>query len=191
MDSFDLSRPKKNISRDFSDGQLIAEIIYHYLPKVVNLHSFVKANSAKNKRSNWNMLKTRVFPKMGFLANNSDIEEVINCKKLAVENFLSVLRGKLENTEKVDLFATVNQPLKEVRVKAAKTMLPRMGTFTALENDDDGENPRQKELKEVLKLKDKIEDLEDIMLEMRKKLRYKNDQFKMLEEKFRQSEIDM
>jgi len=167
-----LSRPKRNITRDFSDGQLVAEIIYHYLPKVVNLHSYVKANSASNKRANWKVLTTKVFPKMGFKANQSQINDVINCKRMAAENFLSVLRNQLESTERVDLFATVNQPLKKksAKAKTSKTLRPKIGTFADLEDDQD-EDPRQKELKDVLKLKDDIEDLEEKMMLLRKKLR--------------------
>ena len=32
VDSIPLSRPKKNISRDFCDGVLLAEIIHHFIP---------------------------------------------------------------------------------------------------------------------------------------------------------------
>jgi hypothetical protein len=35
VDSIPLSRPKKNMARDFSDGCLIAEILYYYHPKMV------------------------------------------------------------------------------------------------------------------------------------------------------------
>ena len=171
VDSFDLSRPKRNITRDFSDGQLIAEIIYHYLPKLVNLHSFVKANSAANKKANWNVLKKRVFPKMGFKPSLHLINDVINCKRMQAENFLSVLRAKLESTERVDLFATVNQPLREKKEKTVKAERPKMGSFAALEDDPDDEDPRQKELKEVLKLRDVIDELDEKMVLLRKKLR--------------------
>ena len=37
LDTLTLSHPKKNISRDFSDGQLLAEVIKHYCPKIVDL----------------------------------------------------------------------------------------------------------------------------------------------------------
>ena len=109
---------------------------------------------------------------MGFKADQNHINSVINSKRMAAENFLSVLRNQLESTERVDLFATVNQPLKKKsdKAKATKTLRPKMGTFTQLEEDGD-EDPRQKELKEVLKLKDDIEDLEERMILLRKKLR--------------------
>ena len=151
----------------------MAEIIYHYLPKVVNLHSFVKANSATNKKKNWKVLSTKVFPKMGFKPSQVDINNVINCKRMAAENFLSVLRNALESTERVDLFATVNQPLKKKssKTKTLGSKKPKMATFTDLEDEDEHDDPRQKELKLVLKLKDDIEDLEEKMILLRKTLR--------------------
>lgn len=40
VDSIPLSRPKKNIGRDFADGVLMAEIVHHYFPKLVELHNY-------------------------------------------------------------------------------------------------------------------------------------------------------
>lgn len=40
VDAIPLSRPKKNIGRDFADGVLMAEIVHHYFPKLVELHNY-------------------------------------------------------------------------------------------------------------------------------------------------------
>lgn len=45
VDEIPLSRPKRNISRDFADGVLMAEIVYHYFPKFVEIHNYSMANS--------------------------------------------------------------------------------------------------------------------------------------------------
>jgi len=45
VDEIPLSRPKKNITRDFSDGVMVAEIIHNYYPKLVELHNYVLAHS--------------------------------------------------------------------------------------------------------------------------------------------------
>ena len=37
IDAIPLSRPKRNIARDFSDGVLIAEVIHAYFPQLVEL----------------------------------------------------------------------------------------------------------------------------------------------------------
>ena len=49
VDSIPFSRPKKNIHRDFSDGVLLAELIYHYDPKIVSLHNYPPANAVNKK----------------------------------------------------------------------------------------------------------------------------------------------
>lgn len=40
VDSVPLSRPKKSIARDFSDAVLVAEIVHHYFPRMVELHNY-------------------------------------------------------------------------------------------------------------------------------------------------------
>ena len=47
VDEIPLSRAKKNISRDFADGVLMAEIIYYFLPKYIDVHNYFAANSLK------------------------------------------------------------------------------------------------------------------------------------------------
>lgn len=56
IDEIPLSRPKKSIARDFSDGILTAEVVAFYFPKVVQMHNYSPANSAKQKLYNWNTL---------------------------------------------------------------------------------------------------------------------------------------
>lgn len=47
VDQVPLSRPKKNITRDFSDGQLAAEVVHHFMPRLVEVHNFSAVNSLK------------------------------------------------------------------------------------------------------------------------------------------------
>ncbi|XP_064428941.1 sperm flagellar protein 1 isoform X1 [Mirounga angustirostris] len=56
VDNIPLSRPKRNLSRDFSDGVLVAEVIKFYFPKMVEMHNYVPANSLQQKLSNWGHL---------------------------------------------------------------------------------------------------------------------------------------
>ena len=53
IDEIPLSRQKKNINRDFSDGVLAAEVVHHFLPKLVELHNYSPANSTQQKMDNW------------------------------------------------------------------------------------------------------------------------------------------
>lgn len=60
VDEIPLSRPKKNIARDFADGVLVAEIVHHFLPKLVEIHNYSAASSSTQKNYNWNTLN-RIF----------------------------------------------------------------------------------------------------------------------------------
>ena len=69
VDEIPLSRPKKNIARDFSDcGKfeiffilffpivLVAEVVKHFLPNMIDLHNYSNAHSIQQKTYNWNTL---------------------------------------------------------------------------------------------------------------------------------------
>jgi hypothetical protein len=47
VDKIPLSRPKRNISRDFADGVMVAEIVNHFLPHLIEIHNYSAANSLK------------------------------------------------------------------------------------------------------------------------------------------------
>lgn len=61
VDEIPLSRPKKNIARDFADGVLVAEIIHHFLPKLVEIHNYSAAHSSAQKNYNWNTLNRNFY----------------------------------------------------------------------------------------------------------------------------------
>ena len=52
VDEIPLSRPKRNIARDFADGVLAAEVCHHYFPPLVDLHNYPPANSMRQKLYN-------------------------------------------------------------------------------------------------------------------------------------------
>ena len=60
VDEIPLSRPKRNIARDFADGVLVAEVCHHYFPRLVDLHNYPPANSMQQKLYNWDTLNSRV-----------------------------------------------------------------------------------------------------------------------------------
>ena len=53
VDEIPLSRPKRSIARDFADGVLVAEIVCHYFPKMIELHNYSNANGYAQKIYNW------------------------------------------------------------------------------------------------------------------------------------------
>ena len=95
VDEIPLSRPKRNFTRDFSDGVLVAEIVQHFCPKIIDLHNFSPANATQQKVYNWNTLNQRPFKKLGLQISKADITAVCNCKPNAVEKVLRHLHAKI------------------------------------------------------------------------------------------------
>ena len=88
VDSFELSRPKKKISRDFADGILMAEILHLMFPKLVDMHNYYQAHNLEGKLVNWRMLQKRVFVKLGLMLKEDLIMSICNCVPDAIEYLL-------------------------------------------------------------------------------------------------------
>eukprot|EP00658_Telonema_sp_P-2_P000855 TRINITY_DN10313_c0_g1_i1.p1 TRINITY_DN10313_c0_g1~~TRINITY_DN10313_c0_g1_i1.p1 ORF type:complete len:304 (+),score=71.05 TRINITY_DN10313_c0_g1_i1:227-1138(+) len=95
IDDIPLSRPKRSISRDFSDGVLAAELVIHFFPKLVDLHNYSAANSVSQKQYNWKTLNQKVFKKMGFQIHQDDIKGICDCTPGAIERVLTILHSKV------------------------------------------------------------------------------------------------
>uniref|UniRef100_A0A1I8G562 Calponin-homology (CH) domain-containing protein n=1 Tax=Macrostomum lignano TaxID=282301 RepID=A0A1I8G562_9PLAT len=85
IDQIPLSRPKKNIARDFSDGVLMAEVVKHYFPRLVDLHNFNPCNNTEQKKKNWMLLNWKTFKKLNFELSNDVIDSIINAKAGTIE----------------------------------------------------------------------------------------------------------
>jgi hypothetical protein len=83
-----LSRPKRNITRDFSDGVLMAEVMHHFFPRDVDVKNYSAANSVRQKLYNWQTLIHKVFRKLSFPAEKSEVDAIVACKPGAIESLL-------------------------------------------------------------------------------------------------------
>ena len=95
VDEIPLSRPKRNIARDFADGVLVAEVCHHYFPRLVDLHNYPPANSMQQKLYNWDTLNSRVLRKLGATLPRHEIEAVCQCAPGAIERCLNALQLKM------------------------------------------------------------------------------------------------
>lgn len=96
IDEVPLSRPKRELKRDFSDGVLVAEVVKHFHPNLVELHNYSSALAVNKKIINWHILNRKVFKRMGFEVNEDVIKNIVNCQPFAVEQLLLLLRRKIE-----------------------------------------------------------------------------------------------
>ncbi|XP_070325924.1 uncharacterized protein [Odocoileus virginianus] len=65
LDALPLSRRKRHLARDFSDGVMLAEVVKLFRPRIVDLHNYVPTCNTGQKRSNWTVLN-RQGSKRGF-----------------------------------------------------------------------------------------------------------------------------
>ncbi|XP_063166460.1 sperm flagellar protein 1 isoform X1 [Candoia aspera] len=100
VDTIPLSRPKRNIARDFSDGVLVAEVVKFYFPKMVEMHNYAPANSTQQKLSNWGHLNRKVLSKLNFSIPEDIVRKIAQCTPGVVELVLIPLRQKIEEKQK-------------------------------------------------------------------------------------------
>ncbi|XP_023392990.1 sperm flagellar protein 1 isoform X4 [Pteropus medius] len=100
VDNIPLSRPKRNLSRDFSDGVLVAEVIKFYFPKMVEMHNYVPANSLQQKLSNWSHLNRKVLNKLNFSVPEDVMRKIAQCAPGVIELVLIPLRQRLEERQR-------------------------------------------------------------------------------------------
>ncbi|KAM3605654.1 uncharacterized protein V6R79_002466 [Siganus canaliculatus] len=96
IDGIPLSRPKRHITRDFSDGVMSAEVVKYFFPKLVELHNYVPANSTQQKLSNWAVLNRRVFSKLNFHVPEEMVKKIVLSTPGVIEPTLSALREKID-----------------------------------------------------------------------------------------------
>lgn len=88
VDTFPLSRPKRDIKRDFADAINMSEIVKFTFPRLIDLHNYSPSNSYAQKTYNWNTLNQKAFKKMGFQLTKDEIESLVTSKKWSLENVL-------------------------------------------------------------------------------------------------------
>ncbi len=83
---------------------LLAEIVSHYFPKLVELHNYIASTSAATKLANWNTLNSiivhyaeKVLKKLNFQVSKNDIEHIITCTPDTIERVLKVTQNKIKN----------------------------------------------------------------------------------------------
>ncbi|XP_062551809.1 sperm flagellar protein 1-like [Armigeres subalbatus] len=62
---FRLSSRIRKVSRDLSDGVLVAEILHQLFPRLVDLHNYTKGFATARKLDNWETLNRKVLKKLG------------------------------------------------------------------------------------------------------------------------------
>lgn len=97
IDQIPLSRPKKRIEKDFSDGVMVAELVKYYFPSWVDLHNYAPANSTQQKLVNWGLLNRKLFTRFGMNVPETVMRGISLGRQGLVEIFLYNLRTKIDD----------------------------------------------------------------------------------------------
>ncbi|XP_065519062.1 sperm flagellar protein 1 isoform X2 [Lathamus discolor] len=96
LDSVPLSRPRRNVARDFSDGVLAAEVVKFFLPALVQLHSYGPACSTARKLANWAHLNRKVLSELHCSLPQDELRQLAQGRPGAAERLLLRLRGRIQ-----------------------------------------------------------------------------------------------
>ncbi|XP_045709771.1 sperm flagellar protein 1-like [Phyllostomus hastatus] len=95
LDGLPLSRPKRHLARDSSDGVLLPGIVKHIRPQLVDLPSRVPTCNTDQKLGSWSILNGQGSHKLSFCVSEADGREVVASMPGAIEPMLCVLREKV------------------------------------------------------------------------------------------------
>eukprot|EP01006_Ploeotia_vitrea_P000504 TRINITY_DN103164_c0_g1_i1.p2 TRINITY_DN103164_c0_g1~~TRINITY_DN103164_c0_g1_i1.p2 ORF type:complete len:279 (-),score=48.07 TRINITY_DN103164_c0_g1_i1:1539-2315(-) len=208
VDGISLTRPKRNIARDFSDGVLMAEMCKHFFPKYVDLHNYSSAQSVAQKQYNWHTLDRKVFKRLNFYISKKDIEEVTTCVPGSVEKVLCAFKLKVQQLQAKKLSEDANRdaahtstdgsPRSQVADEAMKTAAaapsaraPR-GTTTAPPSHRDytGEIIQEKD-ETIQEMRETIDILEIKIKKMEQLLEIKDHKINTLLDKLQQQQAQV
>lgn len=118
IDQHPLTRPKRNINRDFADARNylllkipihhqsfpvpLVEILKHHFPKKVELHNYSSQNAMNRKLDNWHTLNRKVLSKLEMGLSKSVIEDLAQGKPGVIEKVLNNIKTKIEKIKSRD-----------------------------------------------------------------------------------------
>lgn len=88
VDGFELSRCRKKLNRDFSDGVLLAEILKFEFPHLVELHNYNGCFALQWKVQNWDILNRKVLRKLEMHLKSDEIEKLAKAETNFIEEVL-------------------------------------------------------------------------------------------------------
>ena len=112
VDSIPLSRKKTNISRDFSDGRLFAEVVKFYFPRLVDVHNYPDTLNSAQKLDNWITLCSKVLKKIGFSMTGEEIDNyggIAGIMTYVIEDIQEIVGENISDDEKKRKFSGDNR----------------------------------------------------------------------------------
>ena len=113
-DSFEFSIPKKNLTRDFSDGVNMVEMLVKITkPPIIFKHVVSRTLKKAQKIENWKEIQRCLHLKTVIKLSDSEIEGIVNLKPYVLEKFLE----RIFNYHGVGLSILKNQQVMSPNIK--------------------------------------------------------------------------
>ncbi|XP_027863021.1 sperm flagellar protein 1-like isoform X1 [Xiphophorus couchianus] len=178
IDKIPFSRSIKNISRDFSDGVKVAEIVEHYFPRIVDIHNYITSCNTQQKRNNWNLLNKRVFYKLDFYVSEDMVEKIVSSTPCVILPVLFFLKQKLGKLAFSDVEIQRAEPgimaqLAEMR-STEPTKKPHKGKFTPETSLLESRKVMVEKELQVLELQDILRDVQVKVRKLEKVIQLKD-----------------
>jgi len=87
----------RNITREFSDGYCIAEIMAHFIPKLVDMNMYHPISATPQKIVQWKTLNKKTLSKIDVNVPEMLVRQVVNYKEGAAGLVLRNLKLKVES----------------------------------------------------------------------------------------------
>ncbi|PVD30449.1 hypothetical protein C0Q70_09715 [Pomacea canaliculata] len=147
---------------------MVAEVVSHFLPKLIEIHNYSPANATPQKMQNWFLLNRKVFKKLRFELSEDILRGISNCKPGVIEGVLAMLRTRMERVvwetqQKVDRQAAENERPEADQNSFIPLLLLEEKEQEILAKDETIQilNAKIKRMEHLLHLKDiRIEDLQ-------------------------------
>ena len=94
-----LKQYKKNLMFAFSDGHLVADVLYAMVPNMIDIKSFIEEGSIAARRSNWERINRILSsPRVQMKLSREDIDAIVNrhIQKEMVLTFMTILIDKVD-----------------------------------------------------------------------------------------------
>jgi hypothetical protein len=161
-----------------------AQVISHYFPHLIELHNYSAANSFQQKVYNLETLNARVFRKIGFQLDQSEVEGISRATPGMIERVLQKLQGRIikykEQVSRRRRESGAEHPLGSQNAQLPSPSPPRVPTQNGRRRSLDEEILLEKEAT-IRELQESLEVLELKIAKLEQLVRLKDSKIEKLQ----------
>jgi hypothetical protein len=103
---------------------MVAEVVQHFLPDMINIHNYITTGTFNKKKSNWEVFNRKVFGRLGLNLPEVIINDLCNAKPGTIEIVLFNLRAKMNEEPEL------RQQIQQQSISSSRQPLPSSNTVT-------------------------------------------------------------